>query len=513
MFGSASQDYKFTFTAVELPESNVQKALQIPEILDMICNAVSKVRNSSENKTYRLLDEAEKAIRQLRLVSRAFRRAANTYFAVEIDSIECYSHYSRYWAKPAKKIAEKIVACGPYIHMINLDDDNKEALVAIADHCTNVRQVSLVFQEMPGCSVSQGDYSGVLAKWASLPQKKLETVNAVMTLEGADGKAVFKDFDSVRQYFRDIKTLSIQCSSPNEHHTVETRDRCYTPIRWVRFLSFLTYFNCLESLVFTGFFIDWKAMPARVLDPFSLEPLTIRNLTSLDVGRRDLEVSVVFRLNRLLPCLKELTLGQIKSQNLEEEIWESTYEDTSDDPDDNDDSDDDSDDDSEEDESEDDEDDQDMASGKNSGNQDGKSTSTTDVLLEPPALDSAPIPDKSSSTEASPPKVLPVFDFNSSVHVKSTLSFDWLWVNSAHVADLAELNKWAPKLKMLTCIDTRFFGDPSKDKADRMTALEPMNDRSWDLLDLRRLGKWRKRELDEYLQEEIEVVKVENSST
>ncbi|KAF9332210.1 hypothetical protein BG006_004923 [Podila minutissima] len=508
MFGSASQDYKFTFTAAVLPKSNVQKALQIPELLDMICYAVSKVRNGPENKTYYLLDEAEKAIRQLRLVSRTFHHAANTYFTVEIDSIEPSSPYSRYWAKKSKEITEKIVACGPYVHRINLDADNKEALVAVAEHCSNVYEVSLVFQEMPGCSVCQGDYSGVLAKWASLPHNKLDTVNAVMTLEGADGRAVFKDFDSVRQYFRDITTLSIQCSNPNEHHTVETRNRCYTPIRWVRFLSFLTYFHHLDSLEFTGFCIDWKAMPARVLDPTSLEPLTIRNLTRLDVGRRDLEVSVIFRLNRLLPCLNMLTLGQIKSQNLEEEIWGSTYEDTSDDPD----GDNDSDEDESEDESEDDGDDQDTPTEKNSGNQGRQSSSATDAPPELPAPESASIPDESSTTEAPPPKVLPVFDFNSSVHVKSTLSFNWLWVTSAHVADLAELSKWAPKLKTLICTDIRFVGDPSKDKADRMTALEPLNDRTWDLLDLRPLGKWRKRELDEYLQEEIGVVEVENTS-
>ncbi|KAG0037950.1 hypothetical protein BGZ82_001491 [Podila clonocystis] len=495
---SAAQDYKSTSRAAELLVSNVQKVLQVPELLYMICNAVSKVRNSPENKTYYPLDEAKRAIRQLRLVSRAFREAANAFFIVEIDSIESNTAYSRYWAKQSKQIAARIVACGPYIHNINLDDDNDEALEAVAEHCSNVREVSLVFQEMPGFSVSQGDYSGVLAKWASLPHNKLETVNAVMTLEDAKGRAVFKDFDSVRQYFRDIKTLNVQCSNPNEHHTVEIRDRCYTPIKWERFLSFLTYFRRLEGLYFTGFFIDWDAMPAKVLDPINLKPLELRNLTMLDVGRRNLEVSVVFRLNRLLPCLKKLTLGQIKSQTLVVEEWESTYEYTSDDPDGDDDSD------------EDDEDDEDMATEKNSGNPSGQSSSATDI--PPPAAPvSAPVPDESMTTKASAPKVLPVFDYESSVHVRSTLSLEWLWVNTAHVVDLAELTKWAPKLKILTCIDTKFLGDPSKDNKDRMTALGPLNDRVWDSLDLLPLGTWRKRELDEYLHDEIEV-EVENTS-
>ncbi|KAF9314694.1 hypothetical protein BG003_003917 [Podila horticola] len=514
MFGSDTHDYKITFTAAKLPESATQKVLQIPELLGMICNAVNNVRNGPENKAYNRHDDAERAIRHLRLVSRTFRQAANAFFTVEIDSIEASDFYSRYGAKQGKQIRGKIAACGPYIQKINLDNDNERALEAVEEHCSNVREVSLVFQEMPGCSVCQGDYSGVLAKWASLPHNKLDTVNAVMTLEDAEGKAVFKDFDSVRQYFRDIRTLSVQCSNPNEHHTVEIRDRCYTPIKWVRFLSFLTYFRRLESLEFTGFFIDWKAMPARVLDPTSLEPLKIRNLTSLNVGRRDLDMSVVFRLNRLLPCLKLLTLGRIKSQHLvEEEEWESTYEDNSDDPDDDDGDDGDGDEsENEEEEGEDEKGDKDMAAEKKGGNQGGQSSSAVDVLPVPPIPTVVPVPGESTSTKASSRKALPVFDYNSSVHVKSTLSLEWLWVDTAHVADLAELSKWAPELKMLTCIDTRFFGDPSKDKDDRMTALGPMSDRAWDSLDLRGLGKWRRKELDEYLQAEMEALEAEDTS-
>ncbi|KAG0028802.1 hypothetical protein BGZ81_004414 [Podila clonocystis] len=499
----AAQDYKSTSKEAGLLVSNVQKVLQIPELLNMICSAVSNIRKYNESTTFYSFGDAKRAIRQLRLVSRAFHETANAFFSVEIDSIEASSVYSRYWAKPAEQIAAKIVACGPYIHDIYLDDDNDLALEAVAEHCSNVREVSLVFQEMPGCSVSQGDYSGVLAKWASLPHNKLETVNAIMSLEDAKGRAVFKDFDSLRRYFRDIKELTVQCRNPNEHHTVEIRDRCYTPIKWERFLSFLTYFHRLESLYFNGFFIDWDAMPARVLDPISFEPLELRNLTFLGVGRRCLEVSVVFRLNRLLPCLKSLILGQIKSQTLVEDEWESTYEDTSDDPD--------GDDDSDEDESENDEDDQDMATEKNSGNPSGQSSSATDI--SPPAAPVlTPVPDESMTTKVSSSKVLPIFDYESSVHVRSTLSLERLCVDTAHIVDLAELTKWAPKLKFLICHDTKFLGDPSKDKEDRMTALGPLNDRVWGSLDLLPLGKWTKRELDEYLQDELETTEVESTS-
>ncbi|KAF9393289.1 hypothetical protein CPC16_002406 [Podila verticillata] len=499
MFRSGSKDNKFAFKEAEFPGSSIQKVLQIPELLDMICAAVSKVSNSPDNKTYYSLDEADKAIHQLRLVSRAFRQAANAYFSIEIGSIEPRSPYSRYWAKNPTEIKDKITACGSFTHKINFDADNEKALEAAANHCTNIREVSLVLQEMPGCSVRQGDYSGALSKWASLPHNKLETVNAIMTLEDGVGRASFGDFDSLRQYFRGIKKLKIQCSNPNEHHTVECRNRCYTPIKWERFLSFVTYFRCLESLEFTGFFIGWSDMPARVLDPISLEPLAFRNLTCLDVGRRDLEVSVVFRLNRLLPCLKRLTLCQIKSKHFEVENWESTYEDNSDCPADSDDSDED------EDEGEDDkkqEYNQDMAfTEENSGNQGDQASSATKAPPLSPATASAPIPDKSTSTLASPSKARPVFDYSSSVHERSTLSIEELWVKTAHVADLAELSKWAPSLKKLSCMGTEFYGKPDKDQEDRMAALGPLNDRAWDLLKLDDLGTWRGRELSEYLQQ------------
>ncbi|KAF9374302.1 hypothetical protein CPB97_012174 [Podila verticillata] len=513
MFGSGSKDNKFTFRAAEYPESSVHKVLQIPELLDMICAAVSKVSNSPDNKKYYLLDEADQAIRQLRLVSRAFRQAANAFFSIEIDSIEPYSSFSWYqtrWYESCKNVENKIIACGPFIHKINFDADNEQALEAAANHCTNVREVSLVLQEMPGCSVCQGDFSGALSKWASLPHNKLEVVNAIMTLEDAEGRASFSDFDSIRQYFRGIKKLTIQCSNPNEHHTVEIRDRCYTPIKWERFLSFVTYFRRLESLEFTGFFIDWSGMPARVLDPISLEPLAFRNLTCLDVGRRDIEVSVVFRLNRLLPCLKKLTLCRIKSKHLEVEDWESTYEDNSDYPVDSDDSDED------EDEGEDEkkqEYKQDMAyTEENSGSQGDQASSATKAHPLSPATASAPIPDKSTSTLASPSKARTVFDFNSSVHKRSTLSIEELWVKTAHVADLAELSKWAPSLKKLFCIGTEFYGNPDKDQEDRMAALGPLNDRAWVFLKLCGLGTWRGRELSEYLQEEMLIEKTEQDT-
>lgn len=510
MFVLDSKDYMFTFRAAELPKSSIEKVLQIPELLDMICAAVSIVPNSPDNKKYYSLDEADKAIRQLRLVSRAFRQAANAFFSIEIDSIQSYSSSSWYWTRwseSCKDVEGKSTTCGPFIHKINFDADNEEALEAAANHCTNVREVSLVLLEMPGCSVCQGDYSGALSKWASLPHNKLETVNAIMALEDAEGRASFSDFDSLRQYFRGIKALTIQCSNPNEHHTVEIRNRCYTPIKWERFLSFLTYFRRLESLELTGFFVDWGTMPARVLDSISLEPLKFRNLMCLDVGRRDIEVSVIFRLNRLLPCLKELTLCWIKSKHLEVDNWESTYEDNEDYPVDNDDSDEDKDE-SEDDEKE--EDNQDMAAAEeNSGNQGDQVNPDAELSSLSPATALPPIPDKFTSTSASPSKVRPVFDYDSSMHERSTLSIEELRVKAAHVADLAELSKWAPELRKLSCAGTEFYGNPDKDKEDRMAALGPLNDRAWDCLNLCDLGTWRGRELCEYLLEEIPIGEAE----
>ncbi|KFH64486.1 hypothetical protein MVEG_09220 [Podila verticillata NRRL 6337] len=71
----------------------------------------------------------------------------------------------------------------------------------------------------------------------------------------------------------------------------------------------------------------------------------------------------------------------------------------------------------------------------------------------------------------------PHFDYISSVNVKSILSLRRISFYYTHVTDLAVLSKCAPEL-------TKFFGDPDKDKEDRVAALGPLNDLVWNMLDL-----------------------------
>jgi len=92
------------------------------------------------------------------------------------------------------------------------------------EHYINVREISLVFLQMPGGFDYQIEYGEILAKWALC--SKLETVNPVMMLDFGDRNPVFTDFDSVRRYFQDITTLRIKCNNPYEHRTVEARHCC-----------------------------------------------------------------------------------------------------------------------------------------------------------------------------------------------------------------------------------------------------------------------------------------------
>ncbi|KAF9359682.1 hypothetical protein BGX26_011722 [Mortierella sp. AD094] len=78
IFGlSNAETYTFTVRAKELPVSPIKKTIFIPELLDIIMYAVKHSYNDTR--------KAQESIRRLRLVSRAFYQAAQPYFAVYID--------------------------------------------------------------------------------------------------------------------------------------------------------------------------------------------------------------------------------------------------------------------------------------------------------------------------------------------------------------------------------------------------------------------------------------------
>lgn len=101
----------FSFAVRPLPESSIKRTLRIQELLDTIC-AISMVSNSPESKSKNSQNEAEIALRQLRLVSKAFFHAASSFFSIEIESIDSRSYYGGRTELSREQICERIAAMG-----------------------------------------------------------------------------------------------------------------------------------------------------------------------------------------------------------------------------------------------------------------------------------------------------------------------------------------------------------------------------------------------------------------
>ncbi|KAF9430707.1 hypothetical protein BGZ94_004698 [Podila epigama] len=462
--------------AGELVETSSFRVAQIPELLDMIIGFVqhedTKTHTSRRNCT----------IKNLRLVSRLFHRLASARFLLVVDTTYCASAYDYYVGPSKGEITGLVEHCGKYIHEINLDTHDEEVLELIGECCLNVQKVTLTFEEMPGCSRLQADYREVLSTWASHPNHPLRAVEAVMALEDVLGHAYFQDFDSVRRYFKQIRKLCFRCYNPTEHHTVSIRDRCRVPIKWGRFLDTLLYFPYLEALSFTGFFIGWEGMPSRILDAATGQPLAFRNLVTLDLDLQATTLSEICRLNNMLPCLDKLYIDQIHSANLPFEGWNSE-------------------------------------DGWIDDEEGGNGFGLTDEDHEQEGIDSsqgskdgddekdeenggAADVDAGATRSRSTLESRVIYDTSTENEGSSQLTqltITKFRVKEAHVADLAELCGLAPKLRELTCLSTVALGDPMKVHSDRTASLSPLNDRSWQFLQLVPFGTWQGKELESFL--------------
>ncbi|KAG0345805.1 hypothetical protein BG004_003051 [Podila humilis] len=410
-------------------ESSAQRVLQIPELLDLICAAVSKIPPKKGTFLHSRRD-AKTALRQLRLVSKSFHHAVRPYFRVKVKSIDVGRRsYDRNTYAETDRVRQKIVACGPFIDKITLDADHHKAIALAAKHCTNIRELSLRYLEASGVHPGCSDYTEALAVWAVLPNKPLTTVNAVMELAYDDGIVTFHEFDRDRPFFRDILHLRIKFSNPREHHTIEIRNLCHHPIKWMRFLSFLCYFRRLESLRLTGIYVSWTLMPARVLDPISLKPMECRNVTQLYLERDSVTLAAIFQLNRLCPNLTTLAVYNIIRQardddekdddevEEEEEDWYDSDDPEFDDPE---------------------FDDPEFDELK-------ESTAPTSGCMNSPLM------------QAPACKLRPVFDYESSTDARTRLTLQRLVLNHAYARDLEELRAWAPDLDDQGLIVTRIF--------------------------------------------------------
>ncbi|KAG0345804.1 hypothetical protein BG004_003050 [Podila humilis] len=431
-----------------MAETSGQRVAQVPELLDLICAAVIGFDVQANSG----------AVSEFRLVSRAFLQASTPYFALEVHSINVRGDIWGCYRFSNDDDSDQIREVGPYIHTIALDADNKDAISLAAKHCTNIREVTLVYLEMPGCSVLQGDYSEALAAWDKLPHRPLKTVNAIMQLEDGEGYPRFHEFDCDRYYFKHITELAVECYNPNEHHTVEVRDTCEQPLKWIRFLSFLSFFSQLKSLQLTGFDVNWSAMPGRVMCPVKMEPMQFRSVTHLDLGLGKIPVSAVFRLNRLCPNLTSLEFTDaVESDTFDSSYGEDEKLENSDDPD--------------------------WGMESTDEEQDDKEQQETS-----PTDSKTPSENKKKKeTRKQLNKLCPIFDNSYSKHVKTPLTLQRLVVStSTDISTLADfVCKWAPELKVMICYSVYL-----KDELELKTALGSLNDRLWNWLHLGSHGKW-----------------------